>query len=112
MIFSFLASSPIFASFCLRRLLTALYIKSAKDAVDSVARPYRNIAEMVGPCSSRRWNPELDSIVVGLSIRTFGCAATAGVDDVCPIVDVLDVDRGDPCCNFDVCGSGGDVVPR
>ena len=88
-IFSFLASSSIFASFCFCRLVIPLYIQSARDAVDRVARRYRNSAEMVGPWSSRRWNPELDSIVVGLSIRTFGSAATAGVDDVCPIVDVL-----------------------
>ena len=85
---------------------------SAMDAVDSVASPIRNIAEIVGPWSSRRWNPELDSIVVGLSIRTFGSAATAGVEDVCPIVDVLDVDRCDSCGDFDVHGSGKDVVPR
>ena len=57
-------------------------MKSASDAVERVANPMRNIAEIVGPCSSWRWNPELDSMVVGLLIRTLGSAATAGVDDV------------------------------
>ena len=55
------------------------------DAVDSIARPYKNIAEMVGPCNSRRWKPELEFIVVGLSMLTLGVAATAGVEDVAPI---------------------------
>ena len=64
----------------------------------------------MGPCSSSRWNPELDSIVVGLSIRTFGSAATAGVDDVAPIFEVPDVDCSDPRCDLDIGGSGGDVV--
>ena len=86
-------------------------MKSAREAVESVANPMRNIAEMVGPCSSRRWNPELDSIVVGLSIRTLGSAATAGTDDVCPIFDVSDVDGGNACGDLDVSCLCRDVVP-
>ena len=58
------------------------------------------------------WNPELDSIVVGLSIRTLGSAATAGTDDVAPMFQVPDVDASDPCCDFYVGGSGGGVVSR
>ena len=76
-----------------------------------MASPYRNIANIVGPCSSRRWNPELDCIVVGLSMFTFGSAATAGVDDVCPILEVSDIDSSDSGGDLDVGGSGGDVVP-
>ena len=64
------------------------------------------------PCNSSMWNPELDSIVVGLSIRTLGSAATAGTDDVAPILQVSDVDGGYSCCYLDVCGTGGVVVPR
>ena len=86
-------------------------MKSAREAVESVANPMRNIAEMVGPCSSRRWNPELDSIVVGLSIRTLGSAATAGTDDVCPIFDASDVDGGNTCGDLDVSCPCRDVVP-
>ena len=79
---SFLASSSILASFLLRRFDTDLWMNSANEAMERVASPIRNIAEIVGPCSSRRWNPELDSMVVGLFIRTLGSAATARVDDV------------------------------
>ena len=86
-------------------------MKSAREAVESVANPMRNIAEMVGPCNSRRWNPELDYIVVRLSIRTLGSAATAGVDDHCPILNVPYIDGGDPCGDLDVGSSCGDVVP-
>ena len=70
----------------------------------------RKSVDAVGPCSSSRWNPELDSIVVGLSIRTFGVAATAGTDDVAPIFYVPDVDCSDPCCDLDIGCPGGDVV--
>ena len=106
MIVSFLASLSMRVSFLRLRLLTALYIKSAREAVESVASPMRNIADMVGPCSSSRWNPELDSIVVRLSIRTLGSAAPAGVDDVCPILDVSYVDRSDPCGDLDISSPG------
>ena len=72
----------------------------------------RKRVDAVGPCNSSMWNPELDSIVVGLSIRTLGSAATAGTDDVAPMFQVPDVDGSDPCCYLDVGGSGGVVVSR
>ena len=60
-------------------------MNSANDAVERVASPIRNIAEIVGPCSSRRWKPELDTMEVGLSIRTLGSAAAVGTEGFCPI---------------------------
>ena len=71
----------------------------------------RKSVDAVGPCSSSRWNPELDWIVVGLSIRTFGVAATSGTDELAPIFDVPNVDCRDPGCDLDVGCPGGDVVP-
>ena len=72
----------------------------------------RKRVDAVGPCNSSMWNPELDSIVVGLSIRTLGSAATAGTDDVAPMFQVSDVDGGYSGCYLNVGGSGRVVVPR
>ena len=51
-------------------------------------------------------------MVVGLSMLTFGSAATAGVDDVAPILEVLYVDGCDAGGDLDVGCSSRDVVPR
>ena len=50
-------------------------------------------------------------MVVGLSMLTFGSAATAGVDGAAPILEVLNVDGCDTGGDLDVGGSSGDVVP-
>ena len=68
--------------------------------MESSAATQRNIADMVGPCSSSRWNPELDCMVVGLSIFTFGSAAATGTDGFAPIFEIPNVD----CCDL-----GGDL---
>ena len=60
-------------------------MKRASEAVDIVASPMRKTAKIVGPCSSRRWKPELDTMEVGLSIRTLGSAEAVGTEGFCPI---------------------------
>ena len=38
----------------------------ATDAAVNAENPNSNKADIVGPCNSRRWEPELDTIEVGL----------------------------------------------
>ena len=59
---SFLASSSIRASFLLRLLLTILYRKVATEAAVSAENPISKTADIVAPCNSSRWKPELDTI--------------------------------------------------
>ena len=48
--------------------------------------------DAVDPWSSRRWNPELDVMVVGLLMRTFGLAsASLVVEAPCPIFRLVEV---------------------
>ena len=47
-------------------------------------------------------------MVVGLSMLTFGSAATAGVDGAAPIFEVLNEDGCDTGGDLDVGGSSGD----
>ena len=49
-------------------------------AVNVEKNTISNTANIVGPCDSRRWKPELDIIEFGLSIRTLGSTAAVGTD--------------------------------
>ena len=111
MICSLLASSSIDARFAFCFFANALYTHNAMHTVIIVVTRQRKRVDAVGPWSSNRWNPELDCIEVGLSIRTFGVAATAGTDDVAPILLVSDVDSCNSSCDLDIGCPGGDVVP-
>ena len=71
--------------------------------------------DTVGPWNSRRWNPVLVSMLVGLLILTFGATSASlfGFDSGFPIVDVVvDVEGGEPCRNLCVRRPAGVVVPR
>ena len=56
------------------------------EAAVSAENPISNTADIAGPCNSNRWKPELDTIDVGLSIRTLGSAAAVGTDGFWPIL--------------------------
>ena len=56
------------------------------EAAISAENPISDTADIVGPCNSNRWKPELDTIDVGLSIRTLGSAAAVGTDGFWPIL--------------------------
>ena len=61
--------------------------------------------ETVGPWNSRRWNPVLVSMLVGLFIFTLGATSASrfGFDFGFPILNVVDVDGRQPRRDLCVC---------
>ena len=89
---SCLVSAVILASFLLRLLLRKRYSRVVASAAANTNNPRTNMFDAVGPWSSRRWNPELDVIVVGLLMQTLGLAsASLVVEAPCPILSLVEV---------------------
>ena len=69
--------------------------------------------DTVGPSNSKRWNPVLVLMVVGLSILTLGATSASffGLDFRFPILEFIDVKLGQSGSDLRVCCLGRVVVP-
>ena len=68
--------------------------------------------DTVGPWNSKRWNPVLVLMVVGLSILTLWATSASffGLDFGFPILELIDVEHSKPGSDLRVCCFRGVVV--